>query len=442
MNIAEQLASAGMSAQEASEKAELFDAAEKALRDSRSDDFRRWFVPGRIEVLGKHTDYAGGRSLLCTAERGICVVARPRPDSIIRIFDVARQQNFELHFSTDIRVSKSGWVAYPQTVARRLARNFRGKHAGADIAIASDLPAAAGMSSSSALVIAIYSALASANELEHRPEYTVSIRSLDDLGAYLSCIENGQSFGSLSGDTGVGTFGGSEDHTAILNSRAGELSQYSFCPIRFERSVELPADCGFVIASSGISAPKIGAARDQYNRVSQSAKNILEICRERLDSRLDTLADAAGRFKTEEIVRAINASSRRGFTNEELILRFEQFVLESERIIPAASDALSRKDWETFGALVDQSQTGAETGLRNQVPETIALARMARLLGARAASAFGAGFGGGVWAMVPRSDAQKFIKEWFGEYREQFPVAASTSEFFVTGAGPSLTELS
>ena len=58
-----------------------------------------------------------------------------------------------------------------------------------------------------------------------------------------------------------------------------------------------------------------------------------------------------------------------------------------------------------FGDLVDRSQQLAERRLGNQVPETIELARSARELGARAASAFGAGFGGSVWALVSRADA-------------------------------------
>ena len=48
----------------------------------------------------------------------------------------------------------------------------------------------------------------------------------ENLVEYLGCIENGQSFGILTGESGVGTFGGSEDHTAILCARAGQISQY------------------------------------------------------------------------------------------------------------------------------------------------------------------------------------------------------------------------
>ena len=49
-----------------------------------------FFVPGRIEVLGKHTDYAGGRSLLSAVERGFVAVARHRTDTVVRVIDAVR----------------------------------------------------------------------------------------------------------------------------------------------------------------------------------------------------------------------------------------------------------------------------------------------------------------------------------------------------------------
>ncbi|MDN5600141.1 MAG: galactokinase, partial [Brachybacterium sp.] len=66
--------------------------------------------------------------------------------------------------------------------------------------------------------------------------------------------------------------------------------------------------------------------------------------------------------------------------------------------------------------------------LRNQVPQTIALARSAEELGARTASAFGAGFGGSVWALVPTADAEGFAAAWRERYlrTEDAPETAST----------------
>jgi len=91
---------------------------------------------------------------------------------------------------------------------------------GADIAFASDLPPAAGLSSSSALVIATFLAISDLNALGAHDEYRRAIPDADHLAGYLGAVEGGAPFGSLDGDRGVGTFSGSQDHTAILCSRA------------------------------------------------------------------------------------------------------------------------------------------------------------------------------------------------------------------------------
>ena len=55
-----------------------------------------------------------------------------------------------------------------------------------------------------------------------------------------------------------------------------------------------------------------------------------------------------------------------------------------------------------------------------------------------AASAFGAGFGGSVWALAPQAEAAQFCEAWAKQYRQRFPGTARDSEFFVSGAGPGV----
>lgn len=441
-STAESLFNAGLSEHEAHKKAQLFNSVEQQMSPTDGAQVMRWFVPGRIEVLGKHTDYGGGRSLLCTAERGFCVAATPRTDSLIRINDLIRRQSFEFTMSPDLEIPRYGWTVYPAVVARRLARNFHGALRGADIALASDLPSAAGMSSSSALVVAMFAVLSAVNRISEREEYAANIQRVEDLAGYLGCIENGQTYQALTGDGGVGTFGGSEDHTAILASQPGHLKQYAFCPVRLERRVKLPGECTFVIAVSGVVASKTGAARAQYNRASQGARTILEFWRSVSGTNDATLA-AVARNSPDSLGRLRTALRQAGGStdSEWLPNRFEQFRLESEVIVPQACDALASGDLGTFGKLVDDSQAAADKLLGNQVPETIALAKQARSLGAFAASAFGAGFGGSVWALVSRDEAAKFASRWREAYEHGSHSAIRNSQFFVTAAGPPLTLL-
>jgi galactokinase len=129
------------------------------------------------------------------------------------------------HAGLEAKSPPEHWSSYVNAVARRMVRNFPESLLGADIALASDLPQAAGMSSSSALVVAMFLALARVNDIQSRDAYRRAIQTREQLAEYLGTIENGESFGELAGERGVGTFGGSEDHTAILCARAGKLLQ-------------------------------------------------------------------------------------------------------------------------------------------------------------------------------------------------------------------------
>jgi galactokinase len=422
----------------------LLETAARRLEDlaGRSGEPTRWFVPGRIEVFGKHTDYAGGRSLLCAVERGICVVARPRSDRRVRIADAILGLETTLTLSDELEAPEQGsWTAYPAAVVRRIARDFPGGLLGSDIAFASDLPRSAGLSSGSALVVAIFTALAHVNTLEEHAAYRANIRSAEDLAGYLGAVENGLSFGTLDGGRGVGTFGGSEDHTAILCCRAGHVSQYSFLPVRREREVAVPQHWTFVVAASGVTAEKAGGARELYNRLSLAASVIRDLCGENAGAGA-TLGQAAREPGGPERVReSLRRSAHPGFSAGELSGRFEQFLEESEVLVPAAAGAFETADAAALSEIAARSQAGAERFLRNQIPETTGLVASARARGAIAASAFGAGFGGSVWAVVETDQAERFRASWQDDYRRAFPDAAPSGEFFATRAGPGRLRL-
>lgn len=434
-----------MSEREALRKGALFARAAEALhRLGASPNVRRFWVPGRIEFLGKHTDYAGGRSLLCAIERGFCVVAAPRRDAMLRICDARTGESVEglVHPSTAGRGGH--WSAYPLTVAHRIAANFSSPLVGADMAFASDLPIAAGISSSSALVVATYLVLAAANELDARAEFRSVITGGDELAEYLGAVENGLTYRSLTGERGVGTFGGSEDHTAILCARPGALVQYSFCPVRLERALALPADHAFVVASSGVMAEKTGAALESYNRLAVLAREALERWRRATGRDDRTLGDVLRFTKggADPVVDAIRSTKAAGGALDAAALeeRVRQFATESEHLIPSAADALARDALDVLGATVDESMRNAVEMLHNQIDETVFLAGRARELGAVAASAFGAGFGGSVWALARRDECERLAERLMAEYRLRFP-RHDAAEAFVTAAAPAARRL-
>ena len=142
-----------------------------------------------------------------------------------------------------------------------------------------------------------------------------------------------------------------------------------------------------------------------------------------------------------------------------LQVRFEQFFDESEVIVPAVAEAFASKDYDALGQLCDDSHAYTVEKLKNTIPETAWLPRWARGTAgtgagggegkgadddartsavALAASAFGAGFGGSCWALVPAADADAFSAEWEKAYATRFPPkeGATVRQFFVMAPAP------
>jgi len=397
-------------------------------------------VPGRIEFLGKHTDYAGGRSLVCATEQGISVTARELAEPVLRISDLVSGQRAELPLRPDLEIPRGEWVAYPATVVRRFARDFGALSTGLHLGFSSDLPPDAGLSSSGALIVSVALALADANRLQERPAWRDALPDREALAGYLGAVENGRGFGTFPADGGVGTQGGSQDHTAILCSHPGKLLQYGWIPVRFEREVPFPPGYLLAVAVSGVEAAKTRKAMSLYNRLAEDAAELLRVWRAHskrddptLFAALSSAADARAR-----LAGWLEHHARR----EDLLARLKQFSEECFEIIPSVADALAHGDLAALGGPVERSQAGAEAGLQNQVPETIHLQRSARELGAVAASAFGAGFGGSVWAMVPEPGAVEFLEDWRTGYLTAFPDHTPTARFLCTRLGAAAKEVS
>lgn len=384
------------------------------------------FIPGRIEVLGKHTDYCGGRSIVCAIDRGFRADVQPRTDSVVALenFDSGETVSFDLYAPA---AAAGHWVNYAVEVGRRLAANFTERPLiGATVRFQSDLPKAAGLSSSSALMIMVFAALDAVNDLRSTAEFQANIADDVELAEYLGCVENGQSYHGLAGSAGVGTFGGSQDHAAILLGKKDTLSLFSFSPLRHEADFAFPSDTAFVVASSGVAAEKTGAALSKYNRVSRMVSEI-------------TAAIGGGKCLAriiEEIgiedLRHLIRNGQFSFSSGELLDRVEQFRVENFEIIPAVCELITAGKIGKIGDLVDRSQQNAEQLLGNQIEETVFLQRSAREIGAIAASAFGAGFGGSVYAIVSAAEAENFSKEWQRTYATSFSQHSETCEFFTT----------
>ena len=428
-------------------KAELKSRVERMLTATGTDaPLRWWWVPGRVEVFGKHTDYGGGPSLMGALPRGFLLAGAPRRDQKIRIFDAGDGSRFELDLDTGRTVpgDVTGWRRYANILARRLHRDFPGASLGADIALGSDLPRASGMSSSSALVVGLAHALVRLSGIDERDDWKAVFTSAVDRSGYFACLENGLPFGPFAGDGGLGTFGGSEDQTAIVCCQPGQISQFSYMPVRHVQDVAVPESWTFVLASSGIAAEKAGRAQAQYNRASLGVRALIDLWRTHvgpigsLTEVLSADPDAESRLRS-----VVDQFATGDFSREILHIRLTHFAREYPRVAQAAA-AFASADAARLGALASVSHEDADMLLCNQLPETNALVALAVKHGAIAASAFGAGFGGSVWAIVNTNDpaaVTEFGDHWLAAYRAAFPDRAGLSLWFPARPGAPLTDI-
>ena len=441
-SIADHFESLGMTRADAASRAALFLELEKRQSPilGGAPDWRR-FTPGRIEIFGKHTDYAGGQSLLAAVPRGITLAARRRTDGVVRVGDIFDGQVIEVDPATAAPPHYRGLQRYVHVVAHRFFLNFPGCELGANIAIASDLPRASGLSSSSALVVGVALALIDRAGLRDRDEWQRHLRQVKDLAWYLGCVENGLNYPGLPGSAGVGTHGGSEDHTAILACKTDHVSLYRFVPVRPLGDTRFPADWTFVIASSGVEADKADSVKERYNRAADGVRALHAIWDTHSAAPARSLADAldTSAGAAEFLSSRIEATPDGKFSVADLRRRLQHFMRETARA-PHAARAFRDGDHQAVGELSAESQREADELLGNQIPETVLMAQLARDNGAFASSSFGAGFGGSVWALVPAAEAAAFGERWIRAYQNAMPRIGRVA-WFAARPGPAATEI-
>ena len=403
-----------------------------------------WRVPGRVEVLGKHTDYAGGSVLVGAIDRAITARARRvagPPASLTATTDGG--DPVTLRAGVDPGLEPGHWGRYLQTVLDRLTLNF-GVGTATHLSISSDLPPASGMSSSSALVCATALALASLNGWDADPRWIESMPDRLSLAGYLAAVEGGREWRDLPGTSGVGTRGGSEDHTGMLCGAQERLLLAGFDPMRIERAISFPAQWALVVGVSGVLAHKTGAALKDYNRGPNTVQAVLARWNEatgRTDASLAgavrhlvgdaTGEQAAGDPALKDLLRLCGPGYERQ--------RIEQFLVESLVLVPDGARLIDAAD-PGMGEVLERSQELADRGLRNQVPQTRLMVSLAREAGAIGASSFGAGWGGSVYALVPADDAEDFATQWLQTYRDRAPEAERAATI-VTRPGPGACRL-
>ncbi len=363
-------------------------------------------APGRVNLIGEHTDYNGLPVLPMAIQHAVQVVCAARPDGRVRLVnaDAQRYGAREFEVSRDIEPFERGdWANYVQAAAQELARQGL-IECGMDAYVTGDVPPAAGLSSSSATVVAASLALLAANER------SVAREELMELTARAERY--------------VGVQSGGMDQAISLGGRAGHALQIDFEPLR-TRAVRVPEEWRFVVANSRVGAEKAGRARAAYNaRVAE--------CRAALEG---VLADPSAaswprtwRRLVDNVPQAeLLATSGRALRGE-LARRFRHVVTEGARV-PRACEAMERNDRARFGQLMNDSHASLRDDYEVSCPELDELVVIARESGADGARLTGAGFGGCIVALASREKADALQDVLRARFYRQAP--ARPGDLFV-----------
>ena len=231
-------------------------------------------APGRVNLMGRHVEHRGGSVNVLATEAATVFVAAPRADNTVHVanldpayaeesfmVDEASDAHIPLHGEAATRAwlawlarpvvraalaaSRGAWTNYVKGAVFRLQRATDLPLCGMDVMAVGNIPVAAGLSSSSSVVVASMLALAAVNGLDLEPAELVPL-----------CGE---------AEWFVGSRGGAGDHAAMLCSREGALTRLDFAPFGVGPSMKLPARYAVLVANSLEQARKSEGSRDRFN---------------------------------------------------------------------------------------------------------------------------------------------------------------------------------
>ncbi len=328
-------------------------------------------APGRLEVLGNHTDYNEGFVISCAIDRSTWVAAGPAAgdECVLCLAADGTERRFRLaELSTPER---GDWANYIKGLVVELQE--RG-HAVAPFQamVLSDVPMSAGMSSSAALEMSALLALCQLNDVE------LPAAELARIG---QACENRY----------VGANTGLLDQFTSLMGKANQLVYIDFRTLAVEQ-IPCPEEAAFVVANSGVKHDLTQDYNERRERCEEAAAVLA-----RLNPRVRKLRDVS----TEELNGARDQMAHLAWC------RARHITGENERV-QAGLTALQAGDLEAFGRLLYESHQSSRDYFENSCPELDILVETAKSLGALGARLSGGGFGGISIHLVERDEAELY----------------------------------
>nr|MBI2913056.1 galactokinase [Chloroflexota bacterium] len=339
-------------------------------------------APGRVNLIGEHTDYNEGHVLPLAIDRTVAVAASLRDDPLVRAISLDLGEDDEFALDHTPPAPGGGWRNYVRGVVWALGQAGHALR-GVDLVISGDVPIGAGLSSSAALEVATAGALATASDVRLQPrELALLAQRAENDFAGVQCGVMDQFAAAL----------GRREHALLIDCRSLAAEHIP---------LGLPeAGVAIVVVDSGMRRSLEAAPYNLRRQECARAACLLGVA---------ALRDAG----------AADLESHRGTLPEDLYRRARHVVTEEERVLAAVA-ALRGRDIDALGDLLYASHRSLRDDFEVSCPELDLLVELARgtdgVLGARLT---GAGFGGCTVNLVRRQALGAFEEHVGGEYRRR-----------------------
>ncbi len=362
---------------------------------------KAYFAPGRVNLIGEHTDYNGGHVFPCALTIGTYGLIRPRKDRTVRFYSMNFDSMGVVTTSLDDLVpnEEAGWTNYPKGVMWTFEKRGYKLPAGADILIYGDIPAGSGLSSSASLEVL------TGLMLRDTFGFDISMVDLALIGQYSENNFNGINCGIM--DQFASAMG-KKDCAIFLDTNT---LNYEYAPVK------LP-NARIVITNSKVKHSLVSSAYNDRRRESETALKDLQTVVD-----IQTLGDL-----TEEQYEKYKSAIKDPICQK----RAKHAVYENQRTIHAV-EALKANDIEKFGKLINESHVSLRDDYETSCEETDILAELAwQIPGVYGSRITGGGFGGCTVSIVRNDAIDTFIDKVGSAYKEK---TGHTAEFYVVDIG-------
>ena len=351
-------------------------------------EIRTYFAPGRVNLIGEHTDYNGGHVFPCALTIGTYAVVRKREDNKLRFYSVNFEKLGVIESALDdLTPSKqAGWTNYPKGVMWAFEGRGYKLSNGLDILIYGNIPNGSGLSSSASLEVL------TGVMLKDMFGFDVSMVEIAQIGQYSENNFNGCNCGIM--DQFASAMG-KKDHAIFLDTNT---LHYEYAPVVLE-------DAKIVIVNSKVKHSLVDSAyNDRRNECETALKELQKV----VD--IQTLGDL-----TEEEFEA----HKDAIESPIRVKRARHAVYENRRTIKAVQ-ALKDNDIETFGKLMNASHVSLRDDYEVSCEEIDILVNLAweteGVIGSRIT---GGGFGGCTVSIVKNDAVEGFISTIGSTYKEK-----------------------